>query len=556
MASKWKVILIVCLAAGAVATLVCGQESIPDLILFNGKIFTSDVANPYVQALAIRGERIVATGDTDKIKALAGPRTKQIDLAGRTVIPGINDAHIHLEIQPASSVELQFEGPNPVWGQVKQAIVSAVAKAPKGTIVLGQIGPAIFFDEMVNRDLLDQVAPEHPVILTTFTGHASILNGAALAKFGYTEHEKDPLGGRIERFADGRLTGVIREYAGFQISRKLGEITSDSDAKAEINRTLVEANRLGITSLQDMSGSISPERCVKLFASIPTPIRVRVIRMPGTTSNSRSSPEGRPLPTHPTTLVSVSGTKWLIDGVPLENTFESRHLDRSRPPKSVEEGMAELGMTFPETELSKILQETLKSSDQLLLHVSGYPAPAAVLAEMQAAGGKNVWYGKRVRFEHGDGLLPDLLPRVREYGIVVVQNPAHLAVRAVLPQLFHDKGLEKGQALASLLAAGIPVALGSDGQMNPYLNIMFASTHPDRPSEAITREQAVIAYTLTSAYAEFAEKDKGSLEPGKLADLAVLSQDIFGVHMEELPKTQSVLTLVGGKTVYDAGVVH
>jgi len=147
MASKWKVILIVCLAAGAVATLVCGQESIPDLILFNGKIFTSDVANPYVQALAIRGERIVATGDTDKIKALAGPRTKQIDLAGRTVIPGINDAHIHLEIQPAGSVDLQFEGPNPVWGQVKQAIVSAVAKAPKGTIVLGQIGPAIFFDE-------------------------------------------------------------------------------------------------------------------------------------------------------------------------------------------------------------------------------------------------------------------------------------------------------------------------------------------------------------------------------------------------------------------------
>jgi predicted amidohydrolase YtcJ len=117
MASKWKVILIVCFVAGAVVTLVCGQESIPDLILFNGKIFTSDVAHPYVQALAIRGERVVATGDTDKIKALAGPRTKQIDLAGRTVIPGINDAHIHLEIQPASSVELQFEGPNPVWAK-------------------------------------------------------------------------------------------------------------------------------------------------------------------------------------------------------------------------------------------------------------------------------------------------------------------------------------------------------------------------------------------------------------------------------------------------------
>jgi len=106
-----------------------------------------------------------------------------------------------------------------------------------------------------------------------------------------------------------------------------------------------------------------------------------------------------------------------------------------------------------------------------------------------------------------------------------------------------------------LLAASIPLALGSDGPTNPYLNIMFASLDPDRPSEAITREQAVIAYTLTSAYAEFAEKDKGSLESGKLADLAVLSQDIFTIDSSELPKTESVLTMVGGKIVYDGKVL-
>ena len=109
--------------------------------------------------------------------------------------------------------------------------------------------------------------------------------------------------------------------------------------------------------------------------------------------------------------------------------------------------------------------------------------------------------------------------------------------------------------MRSLLNAGIPVALGSDGPMNPYLNIMLATIDPDRPAEAMTREQAVIAYTLTSAYAEFAEKDKGSLEPNKLADLAVLSQDIFAVTPPELPKTESLLTLVGGKIVYDAKVV-
>jgi predicted amidohydrolase YtcJ len=131
-------------------------------------------------------------------------------------------------------------------------------------------------------------------------------------------------------------------------------------------------------------------------------------------------------------------------------------------------------------------------------------------------------------------------------GIIVVQNPSHLTG---LKALYGTTGTSM-QPLKSLLDAGIPLALGSDGPINPYLNILFASMHPNRPAEAISREQAVMAYTTGSAYAEFAEKDKGSLEPGKLADLAVLSQDIFKVPPPELPKTQAVLTMVGGKIVY------
>ena len=161
-----------------------------------------------------------------------------------------------------------------------------------------------------------------------------------------------------------------------------------------------------------------------------------------------------------------------------------------------------------------------------------------------------------MRFEHGDGLVPELLPAVKKMGIVVVKNPTHFNVRDMVPGLGNQFITARLQPLRSLLAAGIPVAFGSDGPMNPYLNIMFSVTHPDNPSEAITREQAIVAYTATSAYAEFAEKDKGTLEPGKLADLAVLSQDIFTVPTEELPKTESVLTMVGGKVVYDSGVLH
>lgn len=218
---------------------------------------------------------------------------------------------------------------------------------------------------------------------------------------------------------------------------------------------------------------------------------------------------------------------------------------------SFETLFSDLALTFPSAEIEKMLRESLQDNDQLMVHVFGYNSAAAMLDAMQATGGKRVWAGRRVRFEHGDGLFPDLIPLVKEMGVVVVQNPSHLNVATIFPGLF----LEHAQPLRSLLAAGIPVALGSDGPTNPYLNIMLASLHPNRPSEAITREQAVIAYTLTSAYAEFAEKDKGSLEPGKLADLAVLSQDIFTVPVRELPKTVSVLTMVGGKVVYDSGVL-
>jgi predicted amidohydrolase YtcJ len=212
-------------------------------------------------------------------------------------------------------------------------------------------------------------------------------------------------------------------------------------------------------------------------------------------------------------------------------------------------------MTFPQTELAAMLRESLHDHDQLLLHVAAYPPAAAMLTAMQAEGGAQVWAKQRVRFEHGDSLTPDLIPRVKEMGIVVVQNPIHLAGVNILPAMGGVLERLKAQPLRSLLAAGIPLALGSDGPTNPYLNIMFASLDPDRPSEAITREQAVIAYTLTSAYAEFAEKDKGSLESGKLADLAVLSQDIFTIDSSELPKTESVLTMVGGKIVYDGKVL-
>ncbi len=544
---------------GLSLALLCAQAAAqpvpPDLVLLHGKVFTSDAKQPYAEAVAIRGERILAIGDSRHIESLAGTRTRRINLGGRTVIPGIDDAHAHLDVVPVGLVQLPFKSPNPTWSDVTAAVTAAVLQVAKGTILQGEVGPAVFYGSEATRDSLDKLAPDNPVILVTFTGHAAILNSAALVRFGIRDDLSDPAGGRYERDANGRLTGTLREYAVLALSRTLAHLTSDADAVAQLSEVLHNAAKLGVTSVQDMNDSMTPERCVALLKQIPTPIRVRVIRMPGTTPAGRDTQEGISVAKFPGPRITVSGTKWLTDGTPLEGTFVPREgpSDGSdRLGAFVGENLEPL---FPRSELEAMLRETLKSDDQLIVHVSGYPAAEAMLDAMKATGGAQVWANRRVRFEHGDGLFANLIARVKELGVVVVQNPVHLAVSQLNAKVFTRERLSKSQPLASLVAAGIPVALGSDAPMGPFRDIMLAASHPNRPSEALTREQAVLASTLTGAYAEFAEKEKGSLVPGKLADLAVLSQDIFTVPSRQLPETESVLTVVGGQIVYDAKVL-
>ena len=202
----------------AVVCIVCAwshapaQEAKPDTVLLNGKIFTGVASHPYVEALAIRGDRIVATGDTKTIKAMAGPKTNAIDLHGATAIPGINDAHHHFELGPPE-VDVDLHAMDPSWAQVKDGIVAAIAKNPPNSLIAATIGMKVFSDPSINRDTLDQIAPHNPVSLGTFTGHGVILNTAGLRFYDIPENQRDPMGGRFERDAKGRLTGTLREYA-------------------------------------------------------------------------------------------------------------------------------------------------------------------------------------------------------------------------------------------------------------------------------------------------------------------------------------------------------
>ncbi|PJJ54461.1 amidohydrolase [Hymenobacter chitinivorans] len=527
-----------------VSTAALGQQP-ADLVLLNGKLFTADATQPTAQALAIRGARIVAVGTTADISKLAGPRTRRIDLQGRTCTPGFNDAHNHFTPAPRGTT-LAFTTMEPSWVETTLALTAAVQQAPAGSWVYGWVGRAVVTDEQVTRAALDRLAPNHPVLLRAYYGHGYIANSRALQQLGIGEQQPDPLGGYYEHTAAGPLNGRFWEYAQWQPSRTLATQTPDSVALTELRQLSAEALRLGITSVQLFS-FLPFERFVRLLAQAKLPIRVRAIPFSPTTPQQRDLSEVRQLPALQRGLpatVQASGMKWVLDGTPYERGAALRQPYQDRPGWTGK-------LNFSEAEVARMVQESVDFKQQLLVHCAGDRTAEAVLQAMEQNGAANSWPARRVRIEHGDGLIGDLLPRARALGVVVVQNPSHFTE----PELFHQRWGTKMQPLGSLVKAGVPVALGSDGPLNPFLNIMLAGITPSNPAEALTREQAVRAYTYGSAFAEFAEKDKGRLAAGQLADVVVLSQDIFAVPPPELPKTSSVLTLIGGQVVYDAKVL-
>jgi predicted amidohydrolase YtcJ len=241
-----------------------GQE--PDLVLLNGKIFTSDSLHPYVEAVAIRGDRIVSVGTSKTIASLAHSHTKRIDVGGRTVIPGINDAHDHIGIAPRSC-KLPIKGNDPSWAEVRDALDTAVGKAPKGAFITGEIGATIVDDPQATRAPLDNRAPGNPVLLWDWTGHAVLLNTAALRKLAIAEDEPNPLGGWFGRNSEDRkLNGWAFEYAADRVSRKLTELTAEQEALFQMREYFNRAVRLGITTVQNMP-VFAPEMCLALYRS-------------------------------------------------------------------------------------------------------------------------------------------------------------------------------------------------------------------------------------------------------------------------------------------------
>jgi len=530
-------------AAGFLAVILAGAgcRSVPatpaEILLYDGKIFTAALeGTPWAEAVLIQGDRILRVGTTAELRAAAGPAAQLVDLGGRVVVPGFNDAHDHINPdQPGVEFATSASPtPDPDLAQVIDSLRLLATRVPAGTRLRTSIGERILTDRMARRAALDRIAPNHPVVLQGWSGHGVVLNSAALALAGFSDSTPDPIGGWFER-SGGRLTGLANEYANYALYTALTPGT-DSAVRAGFLKRAGEAVRWGTTSIQSMATGLEPATVARVLDSLDLPVRLRIIPVPLTTGTGRV--------VAPWQVLKANGVKWILDGTPIER------LAMFRAPYSDRAGWRGQLNFSPDT-LRAILAEALAAKIQPMIHAVGDSAVGLVLSTMADLAPGSAWRELRPRIEHGDGLSPDQYSAARELGVVIVQNPSHFALGPMAIARYGPARLRILQPARSVLANGIMMALGSDGPVNPFLNLMLAVLHPNNPAEALTMEQAVRAYTLGSAYAERRERDKGRLMPGMLADLAVLSQDIFTVAPQKLPETASVLTLVGGRPVHD-----
>jgi predicted amidohydrolase YtcJ len=542
------------LAAALVLTPLAARAEPPPgsgaTVLYDGAIFTGDPGRPAATAIAIRGERVVAVGDDAAVLAAAGEGARRIDLHGRRVVPGINDAHVHV-LAPGgiflNSPDF-VPGAGPTLGEVKAMIAGTVGHVPPGAWLFVFMGEAVLDDPAATRFALDAVSGTNPVWLQGWTGHGTLVNTAGLGVLGIGASEPDVFGGHYDRVAGSAvITGMMREYAQYHAWRAFYAAVPDAVLTGLYQAAAAQAVQYGYTSWQDIPVGLTQARALKVVAAANLPLRVRQLCVPLDLGERCENPGGAG-------PVRTSGIKWITDGTPIE-----RHafLTRDYADRPGERGE----FNFAAGPLAKMLeagQRGAPETNQLVFHGVGDGAVETVLSALETNGGGARWGQRRTRLEHADLLFSRNFGRMRATGAMVVQNARHLTLTAAFAQRFTPDVFAELEPLRSLLDAGIPLALGTDaiGQVaSPWVDVFLAAIHPTHPAEALTVPQAISAFTSGAAYAEFEEHEKGTLAPGMLADLAVLSQDPLTVPLPQVPATTSVLTMVGGRIVWDTGAV-
>jgi predicted amidohydrolase YtcJ len=528
----------------------------PDIILVNGRLHTVDQARPEAEALAVCGDRIAAVGSSAEIRALAGPATRVIDLAGRRVIPGFNDAHVHFIDGAAELVDVNLR-PAADEADFARRLAEYVKTQPAGRWVLGGYWDHEAWPSRTipTRALVDAVTPDHPVFVQRLDGHMALANSLALKLAGITRDTEAPDGGTIVRDASGEPTGLLKDNAMGLVSRVV-PAPSVEEVTLKARAALKHAASLGVTTIQDLTASATELRVYQALREAGE-LTARIYStqahgIEGLTAAGVKTGFGD-------AWIRIGGIKMFADGSMGSGTaafFE---------PYADDPSTTGLLIQSPEA-LERAIFDADAAGFQLVIHAIGDRANAIVIDAVEKLAAARGPRDRRPRIEHAQVVRDPDKARMARAGIIASIQPSH----CIDDMRWAERRIGRARcAIAydfrSFADAGVRVAFGTDWfvePLDPMIGLYAAVTRqfPDGtpaggwfPEERVTLSQAVEFYTMGSAYAEFAEQEKGSLTPGKLADLVVLSRDIFRVPPQEILATRPVLTMVGGRIVFTAG---
>ena len=533
------------------------------LILVHGKVWTENPAQPVAQAVALAGSSILAVGDDAEIQKLAGPDTKVIELGGRLLLPGFNDSHVHFLVGGESLITVQLRTANS-QAEFKKRIAQFANTLPKGAWIRDGLWDHQRWSPPVlpNHQLIDDVSGDHPAFLWRLDGHMALVNVLAMKLAGIDRNTKDVPGGEIERDKDRNPTGILKDAATALVERVLPPLSPEEQDRA-IQAATNEAASRGVTSVQNMADTSEDrkqpdnfrefqkmERAGKLTVRIYEAMPVRDWKT--LADVGIVAPFGSP-------VLRIGNLKAFADGA---LGSETAWMDEPFANNPNYRGLASADLLNVE-HFYDLLRQADKAGLQITIHAIGDCANRTILDLYTRLEKENGPANRRLRIEHAQHLHPEDYARFARLGVIASMQPYHAIDDGRWAEtLLGPERIKSSYAWKSLLDGGATLAFGSDWPVAPLdalLGIYAATTrrtldgkNPNGwiPEQRITVAQAVHAYTLGSAFAEHQEAMKGSIEPGKLADLVVLTDDIFAIPPEAIEKTRVDMTIFDGRVIY------
>lgn len=537
----------------AAIPLLSFRKMTPEVILYNGNIFTVDPQEPTAQALAIAGGRLIGVGSNSDILAMASARTRKVDLGKKTVLPGFIDAHSH----PASSGLMHLKRVDcdlRSIKEIKEAIKKRTDETPNGSWVLG-----FKYDDTktsegrkINKADLDDVSPDHPVLINHRGGHTNYCNSAALKLAQVTESSANPPGGEFERDTDGKLTGCIKESANDVFDKLIPNNTTRDERREGVKLITKMMTKTGVTSVTDAlgdpddlqayedayeSGDLSMRiYCMIYYTHIDTMIAAGVRTGMGND------------------WVKIGGMKMTCDGSISERTARLSQPYIGRPN---DYGI----LVMDENQMYPYAKKAYDAGWQIGIHANGDVGIDTTLKLYERLYKEKPKKDPRFRIEHCTMINDNLIQRMKALGVIPTPFSTYVYYHGEKMKQYGEERLKNMFALKSFMNAGIRPTQASDyppGPFEPMMALQSSVTRTDTKgnvwgaNQKITLEEAIKVGTINGAYASFEESNKGSLEEGKLADLVVLGRDPFKEDPSTLVTVPVERTMVGGKWVYES----